>query len=395
MSYTSCVSAPGKTRRQRVCTASTGLLLLLSLLLCSGPAVAELLYITEANNLRRLDITSVAAGRPRSEIFIQHAARNNEERSKRSVHADARRRDINGMTCRLPGGGFVAGEDTGQPSPPPGWGIFDDTGAQIGKLTTTYLVDQGEPYGCGVDAQGRLFTSALGNVGFGSPRGQLILWWPPFDHFPGSPGEFPSTDATSTNFCKLAVDIGNALGVAIDAEGRVYVASSGRGAIYRFSPPFPTSPDAEGGCGRKDSSGAPLADAVQREIFFDGLYTFSGLAFAANGNLYAASVFTGEILEIDPAGGLVRKLLDPDGMLPPFETGSPMGLAVDSQGRLYYADIDLAWDFPSIGPGGNGKVRRIAFDSRGHPQPPEILIEGLGFPDGLGIMPGALPEPGR
>jgi sugar lactone lactonase YvrE len=360
----------------------------------AAQAPAELLYFTEANNLRRLDIESFDAGHPRSEIFVEHA-RSKKQDPERFGYEDPRRRDMNGMVCALPGGGFVNGEDTEQSSPPPGWGIFDDSGHQIGKLATTYFVEQGEPYGCAVDGQGRLFTTSLGNVGFGSPKGQVVLWFPPFARFPGPPGAFPRTDAISTDFCKLAVDIGNALGVALDAKGRLYVASSGRGSIYRFSPPFPTSSDAAGGCGSRDPSGVPMADAVDRETFFAGLYTFSGLAFAPGGNLYAASVFTGEILEIDPDGNLVRKLLDPDGLLPPFDTGSPMGLAVDSKGRVYYADMDLSWDFPDIGPGENGKVRRIAFDAKGDPQPPEILIEGLGFPDGLGILPGSLaPEAG-
>ena len=59
-------------------------------------------------------------------------------------------RDINAQICfwddpelgRL----FIAGEDTGQPDPPPGWGIFRLDGSavgelaatQIGKLTPTY-----------------------------------------------------------------------------------------------------------------------------------------------------------------------------------------------------------------------------------------------------------------
>jgi hypothetical protein len=296
------------------------------------------------------------------------------------------------MVCALPdgSGGFVAGEDTGQPSPPPGWGVFERGGSQIGKLVPTYFVEQAEPYGCAFDAEGRLFTSSLGNVGFGSPKGQLILWWPPFRGFPGESGAFPRTDATSKRYCKLAVDIGNAMGVAIDAQGRVHVASSGRGAIYRFSPPFPTGPDAAGGCGKVDEQGSPLASPVQRDTFFSGLYTFSGLAFAPNGNLYAASVFTGEILELGADGSLLRKVLQPDGLLPPFATGTPMGLAVDAHGRLYYADIDLRWDFPSIGPGPNGKLRMIRFDANGDAQAPETLIEGLAFPDGLGIAPGSL-----
>jgi len=354
-------------------------------------ATADLLYVTEGNNVRRIDLATLDGPAPRSELFIEHASRGDAPGAP-SRHDDPHRRDVNGMVCALPdgSGGFVAGEDTGQNATLPGWGVFSADGHAIGKLTATYFVEQGEPYGCAFDARGRLFTTELGNVGFGRPIGQLILWFPPFDRFPGPPGAYPDTGASSEDFCKLATDVGNALGVAVDGAGRVYVASSGRAVIERFLPPFPRGPDAAGGCGRRDASGAPVADAVQRETFFRGLYTFSGLAFAPNGHLYAGSVFTGEILEIAPDGTLVRKVLEPEGWLPPYPTGNPMGLAVDAAGTLYYADMDLVWDGWSIGPGDDGKVRRIRFAEDGAPLPPETLLDGLAFPDGLGILPGAL-----
>ena len=379
----------GPLRERR---AAAALLALLGWLAAAPASHAELLFVSEGNNLRRIDLDSVDEPNLRHDVLIQHAARGEEADGQRPEPA-SRRRDLNGIACAFPDGSgrFVAGEDTGQPSPPPGWGVFSPEGVQIGKLTATYFVDQGEPYGCGFDAAGTLFTSELGNVGFGTPKGQLIRWFPPFVHFPGEPGAYPDTDAHSANFCKIAVDIGNASGLAIDEKGRVYVSSAGRGTIERFSPPFPSGPDAERGCGARDTSGAPLASEVQREVFYDGFKTFSGLAFAPNGNLYAASVFTGEIFEIDPNGELVRTLLEPDRLLPPFPTGNPMGIAVDARGDVYYADLDLQWDFPSISPGPNGKVRRIRFDERGEPRPPEILMDGLAFPDGVAVLPGSLP----
>jgi sugar lactone lactonase YvrE len=204
-----------------------------------------------------------------------------------------------------------------------------------------------------------------------------VLWFPPY-----------APDASSISparHCKLATDVGTASGIAIDREGRVYVASAGRFAIRRFSPPFPTAPDASGGCGARDATGAPLADSVRDEVFARAPATFSGLALAPNGHLYAASVATGEIREYDLSGHLVRKLLDPPGWLPPFATGTPQGLAVDSAGTLYYADLDLVWRFPTLDAGPDGKIWRIRFDARGEPRAPEAIVRHLEYPDGLGV----------
>ncbi len=343
----------------------------------------ELLYVAEGNRLRRIDVDSIAGGALVEDVLIERAA------------ADPDGRDVNGQMCRLPGGtgGFVAGEDTGQPHPPPGWGVFAADGEQVGKLTASYLVAGAEPHGCAFTPDGTLFTSEVGFQGFGTSNGQLIQWFSPYEQFPGLPGEYPVTDSRSTNFCKLAIDLGTAGSVAVDPQGRVYVSQSAGLRVDRFSPPFPTGPDAAGGCGAVDPTGAPLATNVQREQFAapsDGMLTFSGLAFAPNGNLYAASVLTGRIAEYDLDGDLVRLILAPDEMLPPIPTGHPQGLAVGGDGTIYYSDLDLRGTLPDVGPGPNGKVWRIRFDGSGAPLAPEIVREGLAFPDGVAIFPGNL-----
>jgi len=373
--------------RRLACSFSAGVLA--TSLLAAGALASELLYATEGNRLHRVDLGTLDSGSPSSEILIERASGGDGAGTHDSGSA-SRSRDINGTVCRLPDGSgrFVAGEDTGQPETPPGWGVFSHDGVQIGKLTATYRAELGDPYGCVFDSEGRLFTTEVGNVGFGSPRGQLILWFPPLDRFPGPRGAYPATAAVSDHYCKLAVDIGTAGGVAMDRAGRVYVASASRGAIYRFSPPFPTSSDAAGGCGARGPLGSPMATRVQRETFVRGLYTFSGLAFGADGHLYAASVFTGEIAVYDTDGRLVRKVLDPPGWFPPFDTGTPQGIAFDSEGTLYYADLDLVWSSGGIGPGPDGKVWRIRFGPDGQPLHPEVLLDGLAFPDAVAVHPG-------
>jgi hypothetical protein len=99
--------------------------------------------------------------------------------------------DINAQICFFPDGRtFIAGEDTGQPDPLQGWGIFrlrgNRVGAlsakQVGKLQPTYqgTTDNAENYGCGILSDGRVVTSDIGNQSAGDGNGQLIIWFPPF-----------------------------------------------------------------------------------------------------------------------------------------------------------------------------------------------------------------------
>ncbi len=348
--------------------------------------VGELLYSTENNRLRRYDVDTIGTARLAEDVLIERTG------------DDPSGRDVNGEICFVPDGSgrFIAGEDTGQPSPPAGWGVFEADGTQVGKLTATYNVAGAEPIGCEFAADGTLFTSEVGEQGFGAANGQLMMWFAPYDIFPGPADAYPATNEPSTNFCKLATDLGTTGAVAIDDLGRVYVAQSSGLTIERFSPPFPTSADAAGGCGGTDETGAPVADSVQRETFAvpsDGMLTFSGLAMAPNDNLYAASVLSGHIAEYDLDGNVVRLLLDPAEELPPIPTGHPQGLAVGGDGTVYYTDLDLVGTLPNVSTGPDGRVWRIRFDADDNPLAPEVVRDGLRFPDGLAIAPGNLQEP--
>jgi outer membrane protein assembly factor BamB len=382
-----------------------------ALALAPAARAGELLHFAEGNRLHRLDVDTIDGKGPlRSELLIQNAGAEGGGGEKLFVSPN---RDVNGMLCPFPDGSgrFVMGEDTRQPSPPPGFGVFERSGQQVGKLTPTFFSAQGEPFGCafapdpdpddGVPPP--LFTTDVGTGSISGSNGQLILWFPPYDEYPGEPNTFPETDAPSTNFCKIASDIATAGAVAVDAEGRVYVASASAdslGRIERFLPPFPTGPDAKGGCGGTDALGSPVADTVSREVFAgasisDGMFSFTGLAFGPNGNLFASAVATGRIGEYGPAGNLVRLVVDPGtAPLPPVfpsPTGSPQGLAFGADGTLYYADLDLVGTFPDdVETGDDGKIRRVRFDKRGDPEPPEVLVSGLGFPDAVAVLPGDL-----
>jgi hypothetical protein len=301
--------------------------------------------------------------------------------------------DMNGQICFDPDGSrrFIAGEDTGQPNPPPGWGFFQLHGSEIGelsatrtgKLTPTYQSgeDNAENFGCGFLSNGTLVTTDVGNQAAGPGNGQLILWFPPFDRL-GVP------------YCKLDIEIGTAGGIYVDDRDRVYVTSARvASGVYRYSGPFPTSNDAAGGCGRTDSTGAPLADRVQKDLLIPAdvnIPTPSGIARTPSGGFYVSSVFNGVIAEFDAAGTFLRRILEPPSgevLGPePYSTGSPFGIGVDSGGTIYYADIGIVIRGANIGPGpSTGKVRRIRFVGNA-PQAPETLDSGLDFPDGIGIL---------
>ena len=305
--------------------------------------------------------------------------------------------DINAQICfdpHTPDGvtRFIAGEDTNQPELPAGWGYFELFGrevgelsaSRIGKLTPTYQPAASSPenYGCGFLSNGTLVTTDVGNQSSGDGTGQLILWFPPFDSF-------------RVAYCKLDVEIGTAGGIYVDEDDQIYVASARvQPGIWRYEPPFPTSDDASGGCGRIDVTGAPLADSVTRELFIGSSAetpTTSGVAPNGRGGFYVTSVINGVIAEFDADGTFVRRVLEPppgENLGPvPYSTGTPFGIGVDSTGNIYYADIGLVLrESGGIGPGSRlGTVRRIRFED-GVPQAPDLMDSGLSFPDGIGVL---------
>jgi len=366
-------------RRAAVCFA----IVLLAAVGCGSdddttpPPSAPIIFSGEGNRLNAYESTD---GFPKQNVIKNHSA------------DPVSGLDINGQICFVPDGSrrFIAGEDTGQPSPPQGWGFFQLQGHQIGsftahkigKLTPTYQgsLDNAENYGCGFLSDGRLVTSDVGNQASGSGDGQLILWYPPFD-------------STQVRYCKLAIDIATAGGILIDEQDRIYVASArSTPGIYRYSPPFPSTNDAAGGCGQADNTGAPLADSVTREKFIDidgsNLVTPSAIVRNKAGHFFVSSVLNGVIAEYSAEGDFIRRVLAPPrGETLPFSTGSPFGIGIDENDNLYYADIGLVVDAGGIGPGDcNGTVRRLRFEN-GAPLAPETMDTDLCFPDGIGVLP--------
>jgi len=310
--------------------------------------------------------------------------------------------DINGQVCHFTTRGkryLITGEDTQQPDPPAGWGIFELSGSAVGefavervaRLVPTYQpsADGADNYGCGVLSDGRIVTTDIGNQAGGSANGQLIIWFPPFS------GE-------QVQYCKLDLHIATGQGIYVDKHDNLYLNSprtapepdATAAGVFKYSGPYPTSADARGGCGRVDNLGSPLADAIHKVRVVaggdHGLATPSGIAGAPNGHFFVASVLSGTINEYDADWQFVQTVLRPPagdrlGTMP-YSTGTPLGLAVGEDGTLYYADIGLVIRRTGPGPGNHtGTVRRITFADDGTPSPPDTLADNLQFPDGLGL----------
>jgi hypothetical protein len=301
--------------------------------------------------------------------------------------------DINAQICFFPDDPhrFIAGEDTGQPERPPGWAIFEVTGdtvgslaaEQVARLVPTYQPgDNPENYGCGVLSDGRVVTTDIGNEVEGTPSGQLIVWFPPFDG-----EEIP--------YCKIDVTLPTAGGIAVGDDDEIYVTTARPpdNGVLRFTGPYPTSDDAGGGCGRTDGTGAPLADAVQRELFIpadEHALTPNAVVPAGDDGdgFYVTSAFTGTIVHYDADGAYVDTLLTPPAGetlgASPFSTGTPLGLAVADDGTIYFADLGLGFGDDGVGPVPQaGTLRRLLPDAPDGL--PETIDDTLDYPDGIGL----------
>ncbi len=349
-----------------------------------GNGVAERIVLgPEGNRLRAY----AADDEDRQQVVIPSAADD-----------PANGRDINGQVCIAPGGRvFIAGEDTGQPDPPAGWGVFELAGdrvgelsaTQIGKLNATFQTGPGmegstsgaEPYGCAFLSDGRVITTDVGNQASGPPNGQVIIWFPPLD-------------VPDPAYCKLDIAVGTPGGVYIDDADNVYVASARESSgVLLYAPPFPTSDDPTGGCDGVDSTGAPMATGVEQTRFIvadENIPTPNGIVRTRDDTFLVSSILNGVIAEYDDSGSFVRRILEPPpgetlGEMP-FSTGTPFGLAIASDGTVFFSDLGLVIDSSGIGPGRNtGSVRRIRF-AEGEPQPPETFLDGLAFPDGVAVL---------
>ncbi|MBI2705714.1 MAG: hypothetical protein HYX32_10565 [Actinobacteria bacterium] len=365
-------------------------------LAAARPAPGSILFSAEGNNLWAYE----------TDPPFRSQKVNTANKSFGGAPTDPNGWDINGQMCAFTRDGkqyLVTGEDTRQPQPPPGWGVFELTGARVGELAVkrvarlvpTYQPTPDDPdnYGCGVLSDGRIVTTDIGNEATDAANGQLTIWFPPYD-------------SDRVAYCKLDLRLATGQGIYVDQDDALYLNSprpsqdpeATAGGVFRYPGPFPTSATAAGGCGKTDNLGSPLADAVTKARVLSsgdhGLISPSGITRGVDGHFFVASVITGSINEYDQDWQFVQTVLQPPAGeqlgATPFSTGTPIGISSGPDGTLYYADIGIVTGGTyGFGPGdGAGSVRRITFTS-GAPDPPETIAANLWFPDGVGLWPRA------
>jgi len=227
-----------------------------------------------------------------------------------------------------------------------------------------------DPQGCVFDAHGNMFGN---DVGTGDPtdmnaahKGSLLVF------FPGSRHKYDT-------YCFLDKSLSQAGMPAMDAAGNIYVAETGQGMMWKYSPPFPSS---AADCNNADhlvttaptktmfpTPGAPTPVGIVRVPGTDHWYIDSVLLPGVPGQ------GGGIINEYDANGVLVRNIV------PSNQLRNPIGMDVGSDGTLYYAELNLNADTST----GCGRVSMVRFVG-GTPQAPLVLGKNLSFPDGVTVV---------
>jgi len=180
------------------------------------------------------------------------------------------------------------------------------------------------PYGIAVDAQTNIYIADHGNqvIRLISPNGMVST-------YAGNPGASGFANGTGTNAL-----FDNPAGLALDGAGNLYVADSGNNVVRKIAPGGVTSTIA-GEEGVSGSANGPL-----------GLLNSPlGIAVDASTNVFVADSGNNTIREIAAGGGLstiagvARFAGSANGISNAAQFNYPIGLAADSSGNIFVADV--------------------------------------------------------
>jgi hypothetical protein len=194
------------------------------------------------------------------------------------------------------------------------------------------------PEGVAVDSRGNVYIADTGNsvVEKVTPNGTLSI-------FAGDGSEVPPTPGPATHS-----GLSQPADVAVDSSGNVYIADSGNDVVEKVTPAGILSVIAGNGEEAAAKEGPALASP---------LHSPTGLAIDSSGDVYIGDTKNNRVEKVTPAGTLSFVAGNgsfggpTQGAATASRLGFPQGLAIDSQGNLYIADIDNA-RVEKVTPGG-------------------------------------------
>ena len=187
------------------------------------------------------------------------------------------------------------------------------------------------PYSIAADHSGNLYLAELGNHVIrmiSKSSGKITSLAGQGPSHPGYSGD---------NGLATSATLNSPHGVAVDAEGTIYISDSGNNVIRKIKNGIITT---IAGTGVKGYSGDGANALVAT------FYSLSGIAVDAAGNVYVADTGNNVIRKIDTASGVISTVAGngvvgytgDGGAATSAKLSGPLGVAVDSNGNIFIAD---------------------------------------------------------